>query len=137
MKHKQGLGKRAPGAGRKDLCSQEKQKVKIWLKAERSYGHVVQKQDLYDQFLQELSLDIDACKRLLLQQPENAQLTCRIALKESRVQKWLSSRKYADTVKDDLLRFCQARLLKPQRVSTLTMQEEKVRTELTLQNFDH
>jgi hypothetical protein len=32
---------------------------------------------------------------------------------------------------------CKARLLKPQRVSTLTLQEEQVRTELTLQNFDH
>jgi hypothetical protein len=41
----------------------------------------------------------------------------------------------AEPTRDAVMDPCRARLLKPSRVSDLTLQEEKVRTELTLQNF--
>ena len=130
-----GVGCRAPGGGRKDLYGHLKARVKDWFLLERSHGHRIDREDLFDEFCTQLELEIKTFEAKMELEAVPADKVWLYSMQE-RLRRLTESQKYKETYKAELQRKVGAKLLLPQRVTQLTAIEEKVRAELTWQCFD-
>ena len=129
-------GQRQPGGGNTDAFKAEKLKVKQWLEEERSYGHSIGKSDLWFEYKWQLEESMEIERLKVLEDPGNASAKARHLAITTRLEKITASNAYLNTTKKDLLKFCGARLLKPQRFVNLTLEEEKARCHVTWMSYD-
>ena len=129
-------GARQAGGGREDAFKPEKFKVKQWLEEERSYGHSIGKSDLWFEYKWQLEESMEIERRKVLEDPGNAKAKARHLALKTRLEKITASTVYLNTTKKELLKFCGARLLKPQRFVNLTLEEEKARAHVTWMSYD-
>ena len=94
-----------------------KEHVKHWLEAERSYGHLVLPQDLYEEFCAAVQKSIT---QLEGQTSRTAAQQLRLRELQDRLLKLMRSKNYQNTFKDSLLKYTGGRLRRPQRVTELT-----------------
>ena len=149
---KGGLAMRRQGGGRKDMCGEMKSGVKTWLENERSHGHFVDQKDLYEEYVDQVNASVnqqlqqvrrlvqDASKPGSSQKIVEFQILkrkARVLELEERLQKLTDSRKYRESFTRRLMRNVGGSLFKPQRVTTLTMEEERIRCLATWHHFDH
>ena len=110
--------------------------MKQWLEEERSYGHSIGKSDLWFEYKWQLEESMEIERRKVLEDPGNAKAKARHLALKTRLEKITASTVYLNTTKKELLKFCGARLLKPQRFVNLTLEEEKARAHVTWMSYD-
>ena len=123
---------RRSGAGAKFMLGDIAQEVKLWHEAERRMGHQVDKVDVFNELKDRLQYHITA---------EGNKDEAQNAKKLERWREYLEkleklSLKDQRQRADRLCKRMCVKLLAPQRYSQLTPGEEKVRCELTWQQFD-
>ncbi len=150
IKMKGGLAIRRQGAGRKDICSEMKAGVRQWLDAERSHGHFVDKEDLYDEFIDQVNGTINSKGqqvRNLLDDFKKKDVTkeliefqilkrkASVVELQDRLDKLKNSKKYRESFTARLMLDVGGKQFKPQRVTTLSMDEECTRALATWQQL--
>ena len=134
-------GMRAKGGGRKNELLEVYAGVKDWLEAERSHGRFVDKADLYFEFearAESLLLAYDARVRAgdkLSVEEKKKKAAAERALEATSSENPQSAKNRAYR-SNEIMRFAGARLLKPQRLVSLTADEEKRRAQATWRAFD-
>ena len=128
-------GCRAKGGGRHDHFIEYKKALKAWIEEERRNGHSLNSSDVMLQLVwtmeeMEKKLTVDETAGSL----DAAQKAHLLELKV-RLEK-LKKKKYNDSYRTEVLKFCQVSLRKPQRQLQLTPTEEADRCRLTWQMFD-
>ena len=127
---------RAPGGGRKSEVDFLYPVVEIWFNSMRDSAHYVDKADLVREFKRIAEVFLERCEakredigklsHLEMQRVENLRKRLK-ALDKDHSVRWLGNM---------IQRHLEARLLKPQRVMTLSMDEEKMRALNTWMLFD-
>ena len=130
-----GRGVRAAGGGRKDHFRQFKEALKVWVHLEREHGHTIDGHDMIEEFLFVVQKAIAHGDDLQTKQqlaPAGAALLLEY---KARVVS-LRHPQYRKTYIKELMKFCEVRFLKPQRMLKLSYAEEAIRCRLTWMQFD-
>ena len=127
---------RAPGAGRKSDVDFLYPVVEVWFNSMRDGGHHVAKADLVTEFRRMAKVYLD---RVEVKREDIGKLSNLEVQRAEKLRKRLKSLEKDHAKKflaNMIQRHLDARLLKPQRVLTLTMDEEKMRACDTWRLFD-
>ena len=140
-KMKASTGMRARGGGRKNEFVEIYEGVKAWLENERSHGRFVDKADLFFEFearteaqLQAYDARVKAGDKLSVAE-KKTKVAAEKALDSVSSENPLST-KNREYRSKEIMRFAEARILKPQRLVSLTAAEEKRRAQATWRAFD-
>jgi hypothetical protein len=125
------LACRRAGGGRKGEFSDIKLAVKQWLNCERGHGHYVDRQDCFLEFVQQLKVRIQKLRALEKRLPDGAKWKVRLAKRaevfEERLEKFQAKKTYRDSFTRRLIEFMGADVFKPQRMATMTSEEERAK----------
>ena len=132
--------KRAKGGGRQDKLSFLYPIVKDFFESMRVHGKYIDAVDLeeYLQHTMQRYLD-EASKPGVAEAVEGTKWQSRVELVQrelERLRDSKSSRKVHENRQGQLMRYCGARLRRPQRLTTLSLIEERGRWQCTLQGYD-
>ena len=128
-------GARAKGAGRHDHFKHFKEALKTWVKLERENGHAIDGHDMVEEFQHILQKAVDYGMAMEIKgtlSPGGAALL----LEYKGRQVMLKKKQYRANYISCLMRFCGVSYLKPQRMLSLSYEEEKIRCRLTWMQFD-
>jgi hypothetical protein len=120
-------GVRGAGGGRKDYFSEFVAKLQVVFDWERLCGHHVEREDVYQEFVDSVQTKIDV---FLLKRDKYSALTIRetklLALYEDRLQKLAASHRYKESYTARLQRELGLGQMQPSRYTPLSLNEEKV-----------
>ena len=126
------LRMRAAGAGRPRNFDWAVQLTKHWLNIERAYGHNISKPQLFRYYVRQLQAREQTLRSLSAPEPHESHELEEITYRLSKID----SKKTRETWAGKLLKWCNAKCLRPQLTSHLSMLEESIRAMLTWQSFD-
>jgi len=127
---------RLSGGGRKRTLEWASDEIKIFIDSERSYGHSVTKSDVFERYIDILTvraLNIRKAGKIGTCSPEEEAEARNM---DDRISKLRAAPKYRQSFTEKLLLWCNAKCLRPHRVSMLSELEEQVRCHLTWKAFD-
>ena len=130
---------RAKGGGRKDPLTWLYPLVRDYLETMRLHGKYIDAVDLEEQLMHLMQVYLDEAAKPGVEASMSPTTAGRVQV----VRQELARLKHPSTSKgvhehrqQQLMRACEARLRKPQRLTTLTLGEEHARWEVTLQAYD-
>ena len=133
---------RRSGGGRKNYLEPLLTGVKLWFECEREHGRFVDRGDLFAEMHARVELTVEHFQLKsegVEQLPKHEREThnaCKLFLRgtDKTHERCLKNVEFR---KDQIVRFCKARLLKPQRLTALTLEQEAWRCEQTWKMIDH
>ena len=128
-------GSRAKGAGRPDHFKHFKEALKIWVKLERENSHAIDGYDMAEEFMHIVQKAVTYGTAMVIKgalSPGGAALLLEYKARLVMLKKKDYKKEYVKS----LMRFCGVSYLKPQRMLSLTYEEEKIRCRLTWMQFD-
>ena len=132
---------RAKGAGRKVPFADIISGLRQWLSIERACGHYIAKADLLAEFMARLQSSANALT-LRAEDPdlsklEKGDLLLEAQTRSARKGRLNQSQAYRKTMKNQLIRWLDAKYMASELVSSISATEERVRIMLTWQQFDY
>ena len=128
------------GGGRKDKLRFLYPVVKDFFETMRVHGKYIDAMDLEEYLMHTMQRYLDEAAKLGVKEAvEGAKIQSRLEVVETelaRLRGPKSTRNVHQNRQEQLMRFCGARLRTPQRLTTLTIREEKARWGATLQGYD-
>ena len=127
---KRAQGMRKEGGGAKDYFADVKKETLQQVQLERSYGHSLSVEDVYDEFIFNLKVAIRK------KEIEGNDQDLVLKKMQKRVHDLSNSYRYRISFTRRMLESLHLKVLKPQRLVLLTPEEEKARAHVTWQGFD-